>query len=162
FTVTLYLAFEGANSFAELGTPAAVQGFFARNFPDAPALLPDLDTSFFANPTGTLVTVRTEPWHLGAGAVLLGDAAHAIVPFYGRGAKAAFEDALALAAALAEQPEDRAAAFSAYERSRRPNAEAIADLALANFREMRDQVASPLFRLEKRGELLLHRWFPRW
>jgi len=162
FTVTLYLAFEGANGFGGLGSPAAVRGFFERSFPDALELLPDLDSSFFAHPTGTLVTVRTEPWRLDGAAVLLGDAAHAIVPFYGQGANAAFEDALALAAALGSHPADRAAAFREYEAERRPNAEAIADLALANFREMRDRVASPLFRMEKRGEVLLHRLLPRW
>ena len=162
FTVTLYLAFEGPKSFAQLDSPGAVRDFFQREFPDALPLVPDLETGFFAHPTGTLVTVRTAPWHLGDSAVLLGDAAHAIVPFYGQGANAAFEDALALAAALTRRGGDRAAAFREYEMERRPNAEAIADLALANFREMRDQVASPLFRLEKRGELLLNRIFPRW
>jgi len=162
FTVTLYLAFEGPKSFAQLDSPGAVRDFFQREFPDALPLVPDLETGFFAHPTGTLVTVRTAPWHLGGSAVLLGDAAHAIVPFYGQGANAAFEDALALAAALTRRGGDRAAAFREYEMERRPNAEAIADLALANFREMRDQVASPLFRLEKRGELLLNRIFPRW
>ena len=162
FTVTLYLAFEGPESFAQLDSPGAVRDFFQREFPDALPLLPDLDTGFFAHPTGTLVTVRTAPWHLGGSAVLLGDAAHAIVPFYGQGANAAFEDALALAAALTRRDGDRAAAFREYETERRPNAEAIADLALANFREMRNQVASPVFRLEKRGELLLNRVFPRW
>jgi kynurenine 3-monooxygenase len=162
FTVTLYLAFEGAHSFSGLATPEAVQAFFERSFPDAIPLLPDLGESFFARPVGTLVTIRTRPWHLDGSVVLLGDACHAIVPFFGQGANAAFEDALALDAALARHPRDRAAAFDDYEAERRPNADAIADLALANFQEMRDQVASPLFRLEKRGEVLLHRLFPRW
>jgi kynurenine 3-monooxygenase len=162
FTVTLYLAFDGPLGFAELGTPTSVQAFFAQSFPDAMGLIADLETSFFARPTGTLVTVRTAPWHLDGAAVLLGDAAHAIVPFYGQGANAAFEDGLALAAALERNPGDRAAAFRQYEAERRPNTEAIADLALANFREMRDAVASPLFRMEKRGEVLLHRLLPRW
>lgn len=162
FTVTLYLAFEGANSFAALRTPEEVQGFFEQSFPDALPLLPALGETFFSNPVGTLVTVRTRPWHLDGAVALLGDACHAIVPFFGQGANAAFEDALALDAALAGHPQDRAAAFREYEAIRRPNADAIADLALANFLEMRDRVASPLFRLEKRGEVLLHRLFPRW
>lgn len=162
FTVTLYLAFEGPNSFAELATPAQVERFFGHNFPDALPLLPGLEESFFAHPTGTLVTIRTRPWQQDGVAVLLGDAAHAIVPFFGQGANAAFEDCIALAAALERHPGDRALAFREYEAERRPNADAIADLALANFHEMRDQVASPLFRLEKRGEVLLHRLFPRW
>jgi kynurenine 3-monooxygenase len=162
FTVTLYLAFEGADSFAVLQTPEQVRRFFARSFPDALELMPDLAEAFGARPVGSLVTVRTRPWHLDGRVTLLGDACHAIVPFFGQGANAAFEDALALAAALRRHPADRAAAFRAYEAERRPNTEAIADLALANFHEMRDQVASPLFRLEKRGEVLLHRLFPRW
>jgi kynurenine 3-monooxygenase len=162
FTVTLYLAFEGANSFAELGSSAQVLEFFERTFPDALPLLPGVEESFFAHPVGTLVTIRTRPWQYGAVAVLLGDAAHAIVPFFGQGANAAFEDCLALTGAIARQPDDRAGAFREYEAERRPNADAIADLALANFHEMRDHVASPLFRLEKRGEVLLNRLFPRW
>jgi kynurenine 3-monooxygenase len=139
-----------------------VQGFFERTFPDALPLLPGLEESFFAHPTGTLVTIRTRPWQQDGAAVLLGDAAHAIVPFFGQGANAAFEDCVALAAALERHPEDRALAFREYEAERRPNADAIADLALANFHEMRDHVASPLFRFEKRAEVLLHRLFPRW
>lgn len=162
FTVTLYLAFEGAVSFAALRTPEAVRGFFEQNFPDALPLLPDVGEAFLARPVGSLVTIRSRPWHLDGSVALLGDACHAIVPFFGQGANAAFEDALALDAALARSPGDRAAAFRDYEAERRPNADAIADLALANFQEMRDQVASPLFRLEKRGEVLLHRLFPRW
>ncbi len=161
FTVTLYLPFEGPNGFARLGTPAMVRGFFEQTFPDAIPLLPDLERDFFTNPTGTLLTVRSRPWHLGGSVVLLGDACHAIVPFFGQGANAAFEDCLALERALARHPSDRAGAFAEYEAERCPNTEAIADLALANFREMRDHVASPLFRLEKRGEVLLHRLFPR-
>ncbi len=161
FTVTLYLPFEGPNGFARLDTSPAVRGFFERNFPDAVPLLPDLERDFFVNPTGALLTVRSRPWHLGGSVVLLGDACHAIVPFFGQGANAAFEDCLALDRALARRPSDRAGAFAEYEAERRPNTEAIADLALANFREMRDHVASPLFRLEKRGEALLHRLFPR-
>ena len=162
FTVTLYLAFEGPDSFAALQGPDEVRRFFARSFPDALELMPDLGEAFGARPVGSLVTVRTRPWHLDGRVALLGDACHAIVPFFGQGANAAFEDALALAAALRRHPGDRAAAFRAYEAERRPNTDAIADLALANFQEMRDQVASPLFRLEKRGEVLLHRLFPRW
>jgi kynurenine 3-monooxygenase len=162
FTVTLYLAFEGANSFAALGSGSDVERFFERSFPDAVPLLPGLEQAFFTHPVGSLVTIRCRPWRLEGSAVLLGDAAHAIVPFFGQGANAAFEDCLALDAALARHPPDRARAFREYEQERRPNSDAIAALALANFQEMRDQVASPLFRLEKRGEVLLHRLFPRW
>jgi len=162
FTVTLYLAFEGPESFHWLRTPEDVSRFFVRAFPDAISLLPGLGHDFFANPTGTLVTIRNRPWHHDGAVVLLGDAAHAIVPFFGQGANAAFEDCLSLAAALARHTGDCARAFPAYEAERRPNADAIADLAIANFHEMRDKVASPLFRLEKRAEALIHRLFPGW
>jgi kynurenine 3-monooxygenase len=160
FTVTLYLGFEGPESFHWLRTPEEVSRFFARTFPDAVPLLPGLQQDFFANPTGSLVTIRTRPWHHEGAVALLGDAAHAIVPFFGQGANAAFEDCLALSSALTRYSGDCARAFPAYEADRRPNADAIADLAIANFQEMRDKVASPLFRLEKRAEVLLHRLFP--
>ncbi len=160
FTVTLYLGFEGPESFHWLRTPDDVSRFFVRAFPDAVSLLPGLGHDFFANPTGTLVTVRNRPWHHEGSVALLGDAAHAIVPFFGQGANAAFEDCLSLSAALARYAGDCSRAFPAYEAERRPNADAIADLAIANFHEMRDKVASPLFRLEKRAEALLHRIFP--
>lgn len=162
FTVTLYLAFEGPESFHWLRTPDEVTRFFGKAFPDAVELMPTLTKDFFANPTGTLVTVRTRPWHQDGDVVLVGDAAHAIVPFFGQGANAAFEDCLALSSALTRCSGDADRAFPAYEAERRPQAEAIADLALANFLEMRDRVASPLFRLEKRAEVLLHRLFPGW
>jgi kynurenine 3-monooxygenase len=161
FTVTLYLAFEGPDSFERLRTPLDVSRFFERVFPDAVPLIAGLEQEFFANPTGSLVTVRTRPWHLEGKVALLGDACHAIVPFFGQGANAAFEDCLALSAALSRYTGDGARAFPAYEAERRPNADAIADLALDNFLEMRDRVASPLFRLEKRAEVLLHRLLPR-
>lgn len=162
FTVTLYLAFEGPESFHWLRTPEDVSRFFVRAFPDAVSLLPELGRDFFANPTGSLVTISNRPWHHEGAVVLLGDAAHAIVPFFGQGANAAFEDCLSLAASLARFPGDCSRAFPAYEAERRPNADAIAELAIANFHEMRDKVASPLFRLEKRAEALLHRLFPAW
>ena len=162
FTVTLYLGYEGPDSFAELATPEAVERFFQREFPDAVPLLPGLARAFLSNPVGSLVTIRSRPWHVGGAVVLLGDACHAIVPFFGQGANAAFEDCLALEAALARLPSDVSRAFHEYEAERRPNADAIADLALTNFHEMRDRVASPLFRLEKRAGVVLNRLFPRW
>lgn len=162
FTVTLYLSHEGPGSFSALSEPTAVRSFFEREFPDALSLLPDLESAWSEHPTGSLVTVRTRPWQLGSRVVLVGDACHAIVPFFGQGANAAFEDCVELRDRLARFPSDRARAFREYETSRRPNTEAIADLALANFFEMRDHVASPWFRLEKRAEVLLHWLFPRW
>ncbi len=164
FTVTLYLPYEGEISFDSLTGPEPVRRFFTEQFPDAVPLLPGLEEAWFRHPTGSLLTVRTSPWHAGDKAVLIGDASHAIVPFFGQGANAAFEDCVALRAALAGSPggTGRAAAFRGFEAERRPHTDAIAELALANFREMRDQVASPLFRLEKRAEVVLHRLLPRW
>jgi len=160
FTVTLYLAFEGGPaSFAALDAPGAVERFFRREFPDALPLLPTLEADFAGHPTGTLVTIRTRPWHEGR-VVLVGDACHAIVPFFGQGANAAFEDVVALGGALARHREP-AAAFAEYEDSRRRHADAIADLALANFEEMRDHVASPRFQWRKRLERALHTLMPR-
>lgn len=162
FTVTLYLGFDGPDSFSRLVTPEAVEQFFEREFPDARALIPELAGTFLGNPTGSLVTIRSHPWHIGGKVALLGDACHAIVPFFGQGANAAFEDCLALEGALGRHPADLARAFGEYEAERCPNADAIADLALGNFLEMRDRVASPWFRFEKRVQALVHRLFPRW
>lgn len=162
FTVTLYLSFDGPDGFSELCTTEAVTRFFQREFPDAVPLLPGLSESFLKNPTGSLVTIRCRPWHIDGVVALLGDACHAIVPFFGQGANAAFEDCLALDEALARNPSDLARAFGEYEAERRPNADAIADLALTNFHEMRDRVASPVFRFEKKAQGLLHMLLPRW
>lgn len=161
FTVTLYLPFEGPNGFESLRTPAEVERFFQTWFPDAVPLLPDLTDAFAANPTGSLVTVRCAPWHAGGRVVLLGDAAHAVVPFYGQGANASFEDCLVLLDWLRREPR-RPTALAGYQSARRPHTDALADLAIDNFLEMRDRVASPLFRLRKRFEKLLHAMFPSW
>jgi kynurenine 3-monooxygenase len=161
FTCTLFWAFEGPNSFANLKTGDDVLRFFGQQYPDAVPLMPTLAHDFFANPTGSLVTVRCSPWHLSDRVVLVGDAAHAIVPFYGQGANAAFEDCVVLAERLKANPHHRLAAFEQYDRTRKPNADAISALALANFIEMRDRVASPLFRFKKKVEKLLHALFPR-
>jgi kynurenine 3-monooxygenase len=160
FTCTLFWPFEGPNSFANLRSPEDVLRFFRETYPDAVPLMPTLAQDFFANPTGSLVTVRCSPWHIKEKVVLLGDAAHAIVPFYGQGANAAFEDCVVLAERLKANPHHRLAAFEQYDRTRKPNADAISALALANFIEMRDRVASPLFRFKKKVEKLLHALFP--
>ncbi len=177
FTNTLFWPFEGDHSFANLEStlrarrerdPAAaplpadiesVQAFFSEHYPDAPALMPALAQDFFANPTGSLVTVRCSPWQKNGKVALLGDAAHAIVPFYGQGMNAAFEDVICLARLLREYP-DQNDALLAYESERKPNSDAIADMALANFVEMRDSVASPLFRYRKKLEHTIHEMFP--
>jgi kynurenine 3-monooxygenase len=161
FTCTLFWAFQGANSFENLKTEADVLKFFTATYPDAVPLMPTLAHDFFANPTSSLVTVRCSPWHYEDRIVLVGDAAHALVPFYGQGANAAFEDCVVLDQCLDAHASDRARAFADFEQQRKRHADAIADLALANFIEMRDRVASPMFLLKKKIEKILHGLFPQ-
>jgi kynurenine 3-monooxygenase len=160
FTCTLFWPFEGPNSFAAVTSGDDLLRFFQSTYPDAVPLMPTLAHDFFANPTSSLVTVRCSPWWLDDKAVLLGDAAHAIVPFYGQGANAAFEDCEVLDACIQSWPSNRARAFAEFEERRQRHAEAIADLALANFVEMRDRVASSGFLLKKKVEKILHRLLP--
>src|SRR4029078_2555422 len=117
-----------------------VSAFFAEHFADALPLIEDLDEQFFVHPTGHMLTVKCEPWNDGARILLLGDAAHAIVPFFGQGMNCGFEDCEVLNATLALQY-DRAQAFETFFESRKPNCDAIADMAVENFIEMRDKVA---------------------
>lgn len=150
FTVTLFLPNEGRfPSFATLPDAAAARRFFEQQFPDALALMPTFDEDWSAHPVGQLATLYLDRWHLDGRAVLLGDAAHAIVPFHGQGMNAGFEDAAELAALLDAQPGDAAAAFAAFEARRKPNAEAIAAMSLANYVEMRDGVADPHYLLKR-------------
>jgi kynurenine 3-monooxygenase len=155
FTVTLFLARDGSPSFAELERPSEVERFFATEFPDALALIPDLDKEFRAHPTGMMGTVHAGSWHADGRALLLGDAAHAIVPFHGQGMNCAFEDCLVLGECLASGGGDWQNVFAEFERLRRPNAEAIAAMALENYVEMRDAVRDPKFQLQKRLGFLL-------
>ncbi|MHC4384248.1 MAG: FAD-dependent oxidoreductase [Planctomycetota bacterium] len=160
FTCTLFWPFAGANSFAAVQTDEDVRLFFETHFPDAVGLMPTLAEDYQRNPIGSLVTVRCAPWFHRDKVVLVGDAAHAIVPFYGQGINAGFEGVVALAECLRQRPSDRQAAFEAYFRQRKVNTDAIADLAVANFLEMRDRVASPGFRLKKKTQRVLHRLLP--
>ena len=160
FTATCFWPFAGSGSFAALRTPAEVRAYFERVFPDAVALIPDLEEDFLANPVGSLVTVRCSPWHVAGRVVLLGDAAHAIVPFYGQGANAAFEDCIVLDECLRERPSDLGGALALYEGRRKAHADALADLAIGNFLEMRDKTASRTFLLGKKVEKALARLFP--
>jgi kynurenine 3-monooxygenase len=162
YTCTCFWPWEGENGFAPLRTPSDVTERFRRIFPDAVPLMPTLTEDFFRNPTAPLVTIRCRPWSRQGRVVLLGDACHAVVPFYGQGANAAFEDCSVLAASLSAHPGDLDAAFTEYERRRKENTDALADLALDNFVEMRDKTASRLFHLGKRVEHGLHRILPRW
>ena len=162
FACILFLPFEGPDSFEQLTTHAAVQQFFAANFRDAFAIMPNMTDNFFANPTGTMVTVKCLPWHVGGGTLLLGDAAHAIVPFFGQGINCGFEDCTVLLELLDRYGPEWARVFSEFEQARKTNTDAIADLAVENFVEMRDRVADPRFLLRKKIELALEAKYPEY
>jgi kynurenine 3-monooxygenase len=156
FTVTLYLPHAGKDGFDSLTRPADVQRLFATQFTDAAPLIPSLEQTFLANPTGHLGTVRCAPWYSGGRALLVGDAAHAIVPFFGQGMNCGFEDCTVLDALLDRTPAgDWEAAFREFYAARKPDCDAIAEMALENFVEMRDRVGDPAFLLRKRVEHLL-------
>ncbi len=149
FTVTLFLPNHGAESFDALTTPAAVLALFERRFADAIPQMPRLTGDFFENPTGHLETIRCAPWSFEDHALVLGDAAHAIVPFHGQGMNAAFEDCGAFDRCLENPDRPWSEVFADFERRRRPNTDAIADMALENYVEMRSTVREPKFQLKK-------------
>jgi kynurenine 3-monooxygenase len=159
FTVTLFLPGQGAApSFASLPDATAAAAFFSEQFPGLLPLIPRFNQDFDNHPVGTLSTLYLERWHLDGSALLIGDAAHAIVPFHGQGMNCGFEDTVVLANLLAGSPDDSAGAFAEFQRVRQPNADAIATMALENYVEMRDSVADPHY-LAKRelGALLAAR-----
>jgi kynurenine 3-monooxygenase len=160
FTCTLFWEFEGPRSFATTKTDDDIRRFFAEEFPDAVPLMPDLLDDFKNNPTGSLVTIRCAPWFYQDKVCLVGDAAHAVVPFYGQGMNAAFEDCVVLDECLAKFPDNRARAFAEYFQNRKVNADALADLALENFIEMRDKTASKTFRAKKKLDHFLEATLP--
>jgi kynurenine 3-monooxygenase len=160
FTCTLFWEFEGPRSFATTKTDDEIRRFFDEEFPDAVPLMPALVDDFKTNPTGSLVTIRCAPWFYKNKVALVGDAAHAVVPFYGQGMNAAFEDCVVLDECLAEFPEDRQRAFAEYFARRKKNADALADLAVRNFIEMRDKTASKTFRAKKKLDHLLEGLLP--
>ena len=160
FTCTLFWPREGADGFDAIDGEEALRERFARDYPDTLELMPGLVQEYAANPVGSLLTVRCYPWVYGDRACLIGDAAHAVVPFYGQGMNCAFEDCVELDRCLGECGGVWSGALARYQERRKPNAEAIADLALINFVEMRDKVASPLFRLSKHTEHTLERLLP--
>jgi len=149
FTVTLFLPNHGDPSFDTIDSVAAARALFERDFADAVPLIPDLEHDFMHNPTGMLGTLYLQRWHLHGRALLVGDAAHAIVPFHGQGMNCGFEDAVELADLFAAGASDTGGIFAEFERRRRPNAEAIAAMALENYVEMRDSVADPAFLLRR-------------
>ncbi|MEO8168508.1 MAG: FAD-dependent monooxygenase, partial [bacterium] len=162
FTCTFFFSHKGAESFESLDTPAKVNAFFLENFPDVMDLIPELTEEFFSNPTGSMVTVKGLSWHAGGAALLLGDAAHAIVPFFGQGMNCAFEDCTYLNRLISTTPAheiDWAKLFREFE-TRKNDTDAIADLAVENFFEMRDLVAQPKFQLKKKIERILEERHP--
>ncbi len=160
FTCTLFLPFEGPESFENLKTEAQVLAFFEKYFPDAVPLMPTLVQDFFENPAPGLATIRCSPWRHRR-VLLLGDAAHAIVPFFGQGMNAGFEDCTILDGLIDKYSEDWDAIIGEFNAHRIEDANAIADLALMNFIEMRDRVADPRFLLRKKIEAHLHQQFPK-
>ena len=164
FTLTLFLALEGESlSFEALNSPEKVRAFFAQEFPDAAALMPHLEEEFFQNPVGKLGTLRCFPWVQADQVALLGDAAHAVVPFYGQGMNASFEDCLVLDECIEEfGTADWTKVLAAYQERRKINGDAIGDLAVENFFEMRDHVANPVFQRKRRLENLLEHKFPQY
>jgi len=160
FTCTLFFPFEGTESFAALKSKEDVEAFFTRVFPDAVPLMPTLSDDYFHNPTGSLVTVKCFPWIYKDKMSLIGDAAHAIVPFFGQGMNCGFEDCTVLEEILNKHGDDWSKALPEFQLARKPNADAIADLAVQNFIEMRDLVGKPEFLLRKKIEARMHEKFP--
>ncbi len=161
FACILFLPFEGADGFAGLTTHAEVMQFFESRFPDAVSLMPQLADNYFANPTGAMVTIRCSPWHVRGSALLLGDAVHAIVPFFGQGINCGFEDCTCLVELLDRHGADWPRVFAEFEKQRKVNTDAIADMAIENFTEMRDRVADSRFLFRKKVELALEAKYPQ-
>ncbi|QFZ55430.1 FAD-dependent monooxygenase [Oceanihabitans sp. IOP_32] len=161
FTVTLFLSYsEGAYNFNNLTNEAIVLEFFKKEFPDALALMPNLVDDFFKNPTAPLGTVKCSPWHYKGNTLLMGDAAHAIVPFYGQGMNASFEDVVEFDKVLDKNLNTWEAVFSTYEKIRKKDTDAIADLAIDNFHEMKAHTANPIFQEKRKLEIALEENFP--
>ena len=160
FTCTLFWEFEGQRSFATTKTDEDVRRFFGEEFRDAVPLMPTLLEDFRQNPTGSLVTIRCAPWYYRDKVCLVGDAARAVVPFYGQGMNAAFEDCTVLDECLDQFADNRERAFAEYFSRRKENADALADLALGNFIEMRDKTASKTFRAKKKLDHFLEAALP--
>lgn len=160
FTCTLFMPFEGDNAFSGLTTPDEVNAFFDKNFADAKAMMPTLIDDFFTNPTASLITTHVFPWHYKDKSALIGDAAHAIVPFYGQGMNAGFEDCTVLNGLLTAHGDDWDTILTEYEHKRKPNGDAVAQLALLNFTEMRDKVSDLSFLERKKIEKELGLRYP--
>ena len=160
FTCTLFFPMEGETSFESLKTREQVAAFFDQTFPDAVALMPTLLEDYFENPTSTLIMVRCEPWNYQDKTILMGDAAHAIVPFYGQGMNCGFEDCTVFDEMYQESNGNWNGLFKKFSKQRVPDGNAILDLALDNYVEMRDKTADPEFLLQKKIEAKFTRLHP--
>lgn len=161
FTVTLFLSYdEGEYNFKNLTSEEKITAFFEKEFPDALKLIPNIKEEFTNNPTGALGTVKSSPWYYKNKTLLIGDAAHAIVPFYGQGMNASFEDVFVLDEILNQDLGDWETVFKTYQKIRKQDTDAIADLAIDNFHEMKDHVANPLFKEKRKIEMDLEKHFP--
>ena len=160
FTCTLFFPFEGDPSFESLQTDEQIRTFFDSHFTDAAGLMPDIVTQYKTNPTSSLVTVKCYPWVKKDSFALIGDSAHAIVPFFGQGMNCGFEDCFVLNSLMDKHGEDWRALLQEYQQLRKPDGDAIAELALNNFLEMRDRVADPKFLLQKKIESKIHARYP--
>ena len=161
FTVTLFLSYdEGEFNFDNLTSEEKITEFFEKEFPDALALIPNIKEEFINNPTGPLGTVKCSPWSYQNKTLLIGDSSHAIVPFYGQGMNASFEDVFVLDEILDQDLGDWEAVFKAYQKTRKKDTDAIADLAIDNFHEMKNHVANPLFKEKRKIEMDLEKTFP--
>jgi kynurenine 3-monooxygenase len=152
FTCTLFFPMDGDPSFASLDTTAKARAFFEKEFGDALNLMPNFDKDWEENPDSSLVIIRCYPWTRKGKVALIGDASHAIVPFYGQGMNAGFEDCFVLDRLMDEYGDDWSGLFEAYEKERKPDGDAIADLAMRNFVEMRDLTGDADFLLQKKIE----------
>ncbi len=160
FTCTLFIAFEGKYSFEHLKTEDQVRAFFHEHFPDALPMMPELTQDFFANPNASLVMTKVNPWNYKDQVCLMGDAAHAIVPFYGQGMNCGFEDCTVLNQLLEKHNENWTDAFAEYSKVRKPAGDAILELALRNYIEMRDKTGDPAFLLQKKIEARFSAKYP--
>jgi kynurenine 3-monooxygenase len=161
FTVTLFLSYaEGEYNFNNLTSPEIVTEFFRKEFPDALALIPNIKEEFTNNPTGPLGTVKCGPWSYKDKTILMGDSCHAIVPFYGQGMNASFEDVTVFDEVLNQNLDSWETVFKTYQKTRKKDTNAIADLAIDNYYEMRDHVANTLFKEKRKIEMDLEKIFP--
>ena len=162
FTVTLFLSYdEGEFNFENLTSEEKITEFFEKEFPDALALIPNIKEEFINNPTGPLGTIKCSPWSYEDKTLLIGDSSHAIVPFYGQGMNASFEDVVVFDEILNKDLGDWKTIFKAYQKARKHDTDAIADLAIDNFHEMKNHVANPLFKEKRKIEMDLEKAFPK-